>query len=105
MEDIKKKKTFSGDVISRMLSDLEFEAFWARYKDNRKGRGSRDRFAVERLPLNDNESKFLHEYFNSQDKTITQLAEQYNYPVKGTISTVYRLLLRVSWLNKEKFDF
>ena len=107
MEDVKKKKTFSGDVIARMMSDLEFEAFWQKYKASRKhtGAAGRDRFELERSQLTDKESKFIYEYLHTKDKSIKELGEQYGYTTKNTSSAVRKLAVQILWLNKEKLDF
>lgn len=107
MDEAKKKRTFSGDVISRMMSDVEFEAFWHKYKASRKhvGAAGVNRFEIQRPELTDKESKFIHEYLNSEDKSIKELGEQYGYDTKNTSSAVRKLAVQILWLNKEKLDF
>lgn len=105
IEDLKKKKTFSGDIIQRMMSDVEFEAFWRKYKSSKIGQGMRNRFQVDRPALSDTESKFLYDYFNDTERSMSEIAEKYGFEPKQSNNLVARLIMRAVWINKEKLGF
>lgn len=105
IEEVRKKKSFNGDIIKRMMSDEEFETFWEKYRLSRRVVGVRNRFQIERAPLTDNERKLLNEYFNSTDSALPEISEKYGIPNKSINNVIYRLIVRVAWINKEKLGF
>lgn len=95
-------KTLQADIVQRVMSPTEFQAFLEKYEASKKSYGGMNRFMLMESPLIEVEKKALYAWLFKEDKTVDDLLP--NKSGQATKSLVLRAALKVLYRNRKRLD-